>query len=217
VLGVTVVNTVPDVQLERVHVQLVPADAGAGFKVALTLAAPKVRHGAPGTAYVVLAREAGAFGPAAFGCTLRFLTREVDPDTGGGVGDAAAEEYPVNDVELTPADFLVRKPVPEFRAAWDAMPAAGEVLDSFGLPHKSVAEAVAAVVDALGLAPCEGTGAVKAGAPKHAAYLAGTFLGGVRVLARIAVSLEGADGCVLKLNVRAEDEGLPEALCALVR
>ncbi len=36
-------------------------------------------------------------------------------------------------------------------------------------------------------AACEGTGAVKQGALKHNTYLAGVFLGGVQVLARMQV------------------------------
>ena len=46
----------------------------------------------------------------------------------------------------------------------------------------------AAVVETLGLSPCEGTGSVKPGATKHAAYLAGVFLGGIKTLARMQVS-----------------------------
>jgi coatomer protein complex subunit gamma len=69
-----------------------------------------------------------------------------------------------------------------------------------------------AVFDALGLAPCEGTGAVKAGTNKHSALLAGVFLGGVKVLARLLVTLDAETGCVLKLAVRADDRDVAELL-----
>ena len=86
------------------------------------------------------------------------------------------------------------------------MPAEGEVVESFALSFKSVADAVAAVMDFLGMAACDGTGVVKDGATKHNAYLSGVFLGGVRVLARMALVMEDpAAGCVLKIGVRSED------------
>lgn len=217
VLAVTVSNTVPDVQLERVHVQMSIQDADCGFKPILSLACPKVKHGAPSTAYVALQREAGSVGPAAFGCTLRFLVRDIDHDSGAAVGDATPEEYPVNDIEVTPADFVARTPVADFRAAWEAMGNENEVQESFGLTFKTVSDAVAAIIDTLGLAPCEGTGSVKAGTPKHTAYLAGAFLGGIKVLARMQVSLEGENSCTLRIALRAEDGGVAEALMSLIR
>ena len=89
-------------------------------------------------------------------------------------------------------------------------------------------------------APCEGTGAVKQGALKHNAYLAGRFLGDVPVLARMQVrergerdeeagvplglrgshlspphqvtADEGGAGCTLKIGVRASDPGVSELL-----
>lgn len=217
VLAVTVNNTVADVQLERVHVSLTAHDPACGFKPVLALACPKVKHGQPGTAYVALQREDGSVGPAAFACTLRFLVREVDPEAGGApVGEATPEEYPVNDVEVSPADFVQRVPVGDFRAAWEAMGADNEMMESFGLSFKNLTEAMSALLETLGLAACEGTGNVKPGTPKHAAYLAGTFLGGVKVLGRMQLSLEGENNCILKLAIRSEDAGVTQALMGLI-
>jgi coatomer protein complex subunit gamma len=102
-----------------------------------------------------------------------------------------------------------------------ARPLTVQVLESYGLAFKSVAEAVAAVVDTLGMAPCEGTGAVKPGTSKHNAYLSGVFLGGVKVLARMQVSMDaagdagggsGPGGCVLKIGIRSEDRDVSQLL-----
>jgi hypothetical protein len=70
----------------------------------------------------------------------------------------------------------------------------------------------AAVFDLLGLAPCEGTGNVKAGTNKHGAYLSGVFLGGMRVLARLQLTLDASAGCTLKLGVRSEDKALSQLI-----
>jgi coatomer protein complex subunit gamma len=187
VFAFTVTNTVPDMLLERVSVVMQPSEPGA-WKHVVTVSAPRIREGAPGTVYVCLARHADAgFGAASFSTEVRFVARECDPGTGEPVGDATAEQYPVNDVELSPADYVAKVAVPDFRAAWEALGADGEVVETFGLSFKSVADAVASVTDVLGLVPCDGTGAVKPGVAKHSAYLSGVFLGDIQVLARVLV------------------------------
>jgi coatomer protein complex subunit gamma len=66
------------------------------------------------------------------------------------------------------------------------------------------------------MAPCEGTGAVKAGTNKHQALLAGVFLGGIKALARMQVTLDASAGCVLKVGVRAEDPGVAELVMSCI-
>ena len=99
------------------------------------------------------------------------------------------------------------------------MGADGELLESYALAFKSVADATRAVIDTLGMAACEGTGSVKPGIATHNAYLAGVFLGGVKVLARMQVSLADAaagagvdSGCVLKIGIRSEDRDVSALL-----
>lgn len=40
---------------------------------------------------------------------------------------------------------------------------------------------------------------------KHNAYLSGVFLGGVKVLARMAVVVEEGGSCILKIAVRSDN------------
>jgi hypothetical protein len=170
------------------------------------------------------------------------------------------------------SSFCALFPPPPRGRAVQGMPADGEVVESFALSFKTVAEAFTAVLDFLGMAACDGTGVVKDGyvpaphvlsrprydpntyaltytrakvcaytrlppclaywrvlcfarlmlhasalapcpcphpmdsATKHNGYLSGVFLGGVRVLARVALVIEDpAAGCILKIAVRSED------------
>jgi coatomer protein complex subunit gamma len=148
-------------------------------------------------------------------CELRFASR-VDPGTGEACGDAVPEVYPIDAVDVTPADFVAPTPVGDFRAAWEAAGADGEAVEQYALSFRTVADACAAVGDALGLAFCEGTAAVKPGATAHAAYLSGTFLGGTKVLARLQLKLAAADaaaaGVLLKVGIRCEDKDITAAL-----
>lgn len=215
VLQFTIRNTVPEVQLERCSVNVIPSDRAA-YTPAVSIAAGRVREGHPATAYVSLARnpEAG-IAPCSFDCELRMAVREVDPATGDPLGDASPEVYPVDAFDVGLGDYTAPVAVGDFRASWEAVGAENEVIETLGLPgHKQVADAVAAVVDALGLAPCEGTGAVKPGVAKHNAFLSGVFLGGVKVLVRMQVSLDtdgsAGGGCILKIGVRSEDRDVAQ-------
>lgn len=225
VLAFTVTNTVPEMLLERVTVALSLAEGEPGmYKPVLTLACPRIKEGTPGTVYTALARNADAgFGDVAYDVELRFHSRECDPSRGyEPIGDAMPETYPVNALAITAADYVARTPVGDFRTAWEQLGAEGEVLESFVLSAKSVSEAAAGVFEALGLAPCENTGTVKAGATKHGAFLSGTFLGDVKVLARLQLTAEAGEGgaagggCLLKIAIRSEDRGVSELLLSTI-
>ena len=54
--------------------------------------------------------------------------------------------------------------------------------------------------------PFDKTVEVPAGAKQHMLLLSGTFIGGVKVLARAHIGMTAEHGCVLKLNIRSEDE-----------
>ena len=217
VLEFTITNTVPDILLERVVARLVPSEPSA-YRLVTSLSCPRVREGQPGICYAAFQRNpAAGFSAVSFSCELRFNVRECDPAKNyEPVGDPSPEDYPVNDIDVTTADFVAKVPVADFRSAWEAMGAEGEVLESFTLGFKTVGEAVAAIIDTVGLAPCEGTGQVKAGTNKHQALLAGVFLGDVKVFARLQVTLDAASGCVLKISIRAPEKELSEMLMSCI-
>jgi coatomer protein complex subunit gamma len=233
VLQFTIRNTVPEVLLERAAVACAISDPSAYAHV-VSIAAQKVREGHPATAYVALARnpDAGVTG-VSIGCELRFTSRECDPSTGEPLGDPSPETFPIDGLDISPADYVAPTPVGDFRGSWEAAGADGEVIEQYALSFKTVADAVAAVAETLGLTFCEGTGAVKPGATQHAAYLSGTFLGGVRVLARMQLKLAStvgevdpvtgvpapgaaaggpSSGVLLKIGIRSEDADVSRLL-----
>jgi coatomer protein complex subunit gamma len=75
-----------------------------------------------------------------------------------------------------------------------------EQFDKFALAQfKTVQSAADAVIDFLGMGPCEGTGSVPSKARQHVLLLSGLFVGGVRVLARILLALDAKQGTTLKV------------------
>lgn len=222
VLQFALANTLPEVLLERAGVAVSVSDA-ALYAPVVSIAAPKVRSGAPATCYVALARNPDApLTAVTVTAELRFASRECDPATGEPLSEPSPETYPVDGFDISPADYVAPTPIADFRGAWDASGTAGEVIESYQLPLRSVERAVASIADALGMAFCDGTGTVRPGATRHAAFLSGTFLGGVRVLARMQVQLAGAEGAdaaaagasgvIVKVGVRSEDRDVSQLL-----
>jgi coatomer protein complex subunit gamma len=73
-------------------------------------------------------------------------------------------------------------------------------------------EAVEAIVNFLGMQPCDGTGKLKPdnanGAKPHMLHMSGAFVSGSQVLARAQVAMQPTGGVVLKIAVRSDDEAV---------
>ena len=189
----------------------------------VSIGVPRVHDGKPGHVYIAFERspEAG-FGAVSFSAELRFLSRECDPAASYNPvrgAEATKETYPVNDVEVGAADFVAPLALNDFRASWEAAGGEGELLEDFSLNFRSVSDAVAAVIDTLGLSPQEGTGLVKLTAPKHMLTLAGNFLGNVTVLGKMLVSLDEpvngvSTSVVVKIALRCANKDIAEMLMA---
>lgn len=108
----------------------------------------------------------------------------------------------MEDFEIGPADLMAKVPVHDFRAAWEHVGDVAEAKGSYGLKYKSLVEGVAAVIDNLGMQPCENTAVPQPKAKAHILLLSGVFVGGVKVLVKSRISIDEASGGMI-LQVRA--------------
>ena len=66
------------------------------------------------------------------------------------------DEYQLEDSEVVAADYMLKVGVSNFRNAWESIRDDFEKVDEYGLgPRESLAEAVNAVINLLGMQPCE--------------------------------------------------------------
>lgn len=66
------------------------------------------------------------------------------------------DEYQLEDLEVVAADYILKVPVFNFKNAWESMGADFERVDEYGLgPRENLTEAVNAVINLLGMQPCE--------------------------------------------------------------
>ena len=72
-------------------------------------------------------------------------------------------------------------PVVDFKEAWSTIGADCEIVETFALTYSSIRQAMDAVVDFLGMQPCDASDKPAEDARMHTTLLSGLFLGGVQV------------------------------------
>jgi coatomer protein complex subunit gamma len=222
VLQFNVTNTLNDQQLQNVTVTVEASEPDV-WEEESNVPLSKLPYGAtPGVTYVVL-KHVGEedefnFPALTFTCELKFTVYEVDPSTGEAEEDGFEEDYPLEDLEVTPADFMVKMQVPDFRASWEEMGNDNEVMAKFALEFKTVAEAVAGVMDCLGMQACENSAQPQPKAKTHNLFLSGTMAGACKTLARAQLTLAASgEGTILKIGVRSDSPEVSQLMSECIR
>jgi len=97
-------NTIPDTVLEQVSVLMVPSP-DSGVTEDFIMPIPSLSTGAAGAVYVSFSRDVPtAYAAGSFGCTLRFVSKEVDPTSGEPEDEGYQDEYQVEDCDLGAGD-----------------------------------------------------------------------------------------------------------------
>jgi coatomer protein complex subunit gamma len=146
---------------------------------------------------------------------LKFKVHEVNPSSGEVEDDGFDEEYPMEDIEVSASDLMAKVSVNDFRSAWEHVGDAAEVKGSYGLKYKSLVEGVAAVIENLGMQPCENTAVPQPKAKAHILLLSGVFVGGVKALVKSRISLDEQSGSMI-LQVRTDSSIFFTFVCANV-
>jgi len=210
VLQFNVQNTIEEQRLDNVTV-LIDDSVSEIFTASGEIATDGIRYGDNKNCFTVLERNPDIpLTASSFTCELRFTVVEVDPATGEEEGGSFEEEYPLEELEITTSDFMAKVTVPDFRKAWETVGNGNEVLEKFALQFKKMDEGLAAIVNLMGMQPCDGTGKLKPensnGAKPHMLHMSGAFVSGSQVLARAQVAMQPSGGIVLKIAVRSDNE-----------
>ena len=206
VLQFNIQNTIDNQRLDNATVLIDDSDTEM-YSASGEIAANGIKYGETKSCFTVLERDPSQpITPASFTCELRFTVVEVDPATGEEEGATFEEEYPLEDLTITTSDYMAKVSVPDFRKAWEAMGNENEVLQKFALQYRKVEDAVTAVLDFLGMQPCDGTAVVKPTGKPHMLHLSGVFVTGQQVLCRAQIAQPNDAGqCVLKVAVRSPE------------
>ncbi|KAF6149801.1 hypothetical protein GIB67_017534 [Kingdonia uniflora] len=208
-------NTIPEQLLENVTV-IVDASEAEDFSEASSKPLRSLPYDSPGQTFVAFEKSDGA-AIGKFTNTLKFIVKEVDPTNGEAEEDGVDDEYQLEDLEVVAADYMLKVGVSNFRNAWESMDPECERVDEYGLGvRESLAEAVGAVVNILGMQPCEGTETVPSNSRSHTCLLSGVFIGNVKVLVRLSFGIDGPKQVAMKLAVRSEDQSVSDAIHEII-
>ncbi|XP_072418986.1 coatomer subunit gamma-2 [Chiloscyllium punctatum] len=197
-------NTLNDQLLEKVTVQMEPSDA---YDMVCSVAAPALHFNQPSSCYtlVMLPKDDPTAVSCTFSCTMKFVVKDCDPNTGLPEAEGYDDEYVLEDLEVNVSDHMQKVLKPNFTAAWDKIGDKFQKEETFALSSvKTLNEAVNNIISFLGMQPCERSDKVPENKNAHTLYLAGVFRGGYDVLVRARLAM--ADGVTMQVTVRSEAE-----------
>jgi len=209
-------NTLKEQQLENVSVKL-GLGSVKNVKIESIIPLPTLAFGTPGSIYVCLKREDGVFPTGSFEAVLKFTAKDVDAQTGEVDSYGNEDEYPIEAVELSTSDYVQTTFVPSFQEKWDQVGDEFEISQTYSLSTmKSLPDAVKAIIDFLGMQPCERSDQVPAKKTKHTLFLSGVFLGEIPVLARTRMKFEEGAGVQIELTVRSNNDDISTLLASAI-
>ncbi|RKO90490.1 coatomer gamma subunit appendage platform subdomain-containing protein, partial [Blyttiomyces helicus] len=208
-------NTLNDMVLENVTVEMAIVTSDDEDTELLrperVIPIQSLVHDIPGVVYVVYGRPNGISPTATFSTTMKFIAKECDPSTGEAEEEGVEDEYPLEDIDLVRADYMLPTFVADFTRVWDEVGSAYEVVETYSLTNvASIKAAVSNTIECLGMSPAESTNAVKDQAATHGLLLAGTYAGGVPVVARCRFAFSPASGVTMELSVRSDSAAVSE-------
>ncbi|CAK9782494.1 Coatomer, gamma subunit [Cutaneotrichosporon oleaginosum] len=211
-------NTIPDTVLEQVSVIMVPAEEETGLTEDFIIPVPSLTTSTgAGQVYVSFTRDDPAeYQTATYSCTLKFVSKEVDPTSGEPEEEGYDDEYQVEDLDLGAGDYIVPTYV-TFASEWDKLATAPSVTESFALSgSESLRDAVKSLIEVLNMEALGGTEAPTS-TSVHTLNMSGMVAGGGgKVLARCRMTYASGQGVTLELAVRAEKEEATRLVMAAI-
>ncbi len=170
---------------------------------------PLLKNEESGTVYVSFKRPEGeTFTAASFTNVLKFMRKEIDPTTNEPEDGGDEDEYLIEELELTGADYILPAFGGSFSNIWDSLAEADEAEETLQLgAAKSIQEAVELLVKQVAMQPLEGT-EVALSTSTHALKLFGRSVAGGKVASNVRMAYSAKSGVTVKVEVRSEEEGL---------
>jgi coatomer protein complex subunit gamma len=144
VLQFDIKNTLPDTVLTDVTVVSTPSDEDgeSALEDDFIIPAPALKTDEPGTVYVAFKRVEGesSYIASSFTNILKFTSKEIDPTTNEPEESGYEDEYQIEDLELTGADYVVPAYAGSFDNVWEQAGAGDEASETLQLSNiKSIA------------------------------------------------------------------------------
>nr|XP_018262238.1 coatomer subunit gamma [Kwoniella dejecticola CBS 10117]OBR84396.1 coatomer subunit gamma [Kwoniella dejecticola CBS 10117] len=205
-------NTIPDTVLEQVAVIMTPSpDSGLTEDFIVPIDSLTASSGSSAI-YVSFTRDDPAtYAAGTFGCTLKFVSKEIDPNSGEPEEEGYDDEYQVEELDLGAGDYITPTYV-TFSSEWDKLADSASLTETFALSSsESLKDACKSLIEVLNMLPLGGT-ETPASNSVHTLNLSGLVIPtndsekSTKVLARCRMTYSPGNGVTLELSVRAENE-----------
>lgn len=219
-------NTLPDTILEQVSVIMVPQSEDNGLTEDFIIPLSSLSN-SPGIVYVSFTREQpDVYTIASFQCSLKYVSKEVDPSTGVPEEEGYEDDYQIEEVELSAGGDYIVPSYTSFGSEWDRLQSAPSATETFSLSAMeslkgtSQSDGFTSVCADFSKAACDsiievlnmealGGSENPSSASVHTLQLSGLVTGGGgKVLARCRMTFSRGQGVTLELSVRAEKQGV---------
>ncbi|KAF8899210.1 coatomer protein [Infundibulicybe gibba] len=212
-------NTLPDTVLEQVSVIMQAQTDDAGLTEDFIIPLPALTAAtSPNIVYVSFTREIPEqYVTASFQCTLKFVSKELDPSTGEPEEEGYEDEYQLEEVELSAGGDYIIPSYTTFGSEWDRLKAGPSATETFALSAmESIKAACDSIIEVLNMEALGGT-EVPSSTSVHTLQLSGLVAGGGgKVLARCRMTFSRGEGVTLELAVRAEKQEACDLVLAAV-
>uniref|UniRef100_A0A3B3H4K7 Coatomer subunit gamma n=1 Tax=Oryzias latipes TaxID=8090 RepID=A0A3B3H4K7_ORYLA len=204
-------NTLNDQLLQKVVVQMEPSEA---YEVEHYLPALSLPYSQPGSCYTLirLPDDDPTAVSCTFSCTMKYLVRDCDPNTGEPDDDGYDDEYVLEDLEVTVADHIQKVLKPNFGAAWEEVGDEFEKEETFALASVRTLDGVSFFLMKISFRIFRTIS--RSSQKKYTSCTLGVFRGGHDVLVRARLAL--ADGVTMQVTVRSSEETVVDVILASV-
>nr|XP_019004112.1 coatomer subunit gamma [Kwoniella mangroviensis CBS 8507]OCF67573.1 coatomer subunit gamma [Kwoniella mangroviensis CBS 8507] len=205
-------NTIPDTVLEQVAVVMNPSpDSGLTEDFIVPIQSLSAASGT-GVVYVSFTRDdPSTYAAGTFSCTLKFISKEFDPNSGEPEEEGYDDEYQVEELDLGAGDYITPTYV-TFSSEWDKLAESASLTETFALSSsESLKDACKSLIEVLNMLPLGGTETPTSNSV-HTLNLSGLVIPtngndkSSKVLARCRMTYSPGSGVTLELSVRAENE-----------
>ncbi|KAJ2920453.1 hypothetical protein H1R20_g16641, partial [Candolleomyces eurysporus] len=212
-------NTLTDTVLEQLSVIMTPQDEESGLVEDFIIPLPSLSSvTSPGIVYVSFTREDPTkYSIGSFGCTLKFISKELDPTTQEPEEEGYEDEYQLEEVELSAGgDYIIPSYV-TFGSEWDRMRTGPNATETFLLgAMDSLKAACESIVEVLNMEPLGGS-EIPTSDSVHTLQLSGLATGGGgKVLARCRMTYSRGSGVTIELGVRAEKQEVVDLVVSAI-
>ncbi|KAG6846078.1 hypothetical protein H0H87_006442 [Tephrocybe sp. NHM501043] len=210
-------NTLPDTVLENVSVIMQDQMEEPSLTEDFIIPLPSLTSSTSPSIIYVSFTKSEPYPIGSFACTLKFLSKELDPSTGQPEEDGYEDEYQVEEIELVAPDYIIPNYV-TFGAEWDRLRTSPSVTGTFALSAaiKDIKDACESIIEVLKMEPLGGS-ETPTSTSVHTLQLSGLVAGGGgKVVVRCRMTFSQGAGVTLELGVRAEKQEACDLVVAAI-